>query len=502
MRRKIFALILSVVLCLLFTACNKAETSSSENKSVTNQKNDDSKSKADKINENKSKDEKKADKKEIAKIDDAVLKFTSHYVEVFGKDGDACFDIKFIKDDFIPSDVKGKINVLKTDSSAEKDSSSENNENPKDVMYKHLIINFHDGALYRVSTMEDNANDIKTIKNVYLAKGDAFILDCTNQQYTVDIFSADEMEGHSIIWASDIDFERSAKRKYSIYRWETQRKASDFTASLGNSFEEGSEQMDAYIDLDGDGVRDNISYVVRKYNPDNQSSSVIPSRFNKLTINDKEFDLDKYDMVGQLQDLDYMINIRIIDMDKKDKYKEIAIERPGEHINYLSDVFRYDHGELSHIGSMEYTADSSFSLGNSNDKLLMPITGVYFGFNYSFDSIYILKDGKIVEKEQEIKKIYNYDKKIVVTLKEDVNLFDEKTDEKADTVLKKGDVVEFIETNEKSWIKVKSEQTGKIGYILLSFDLDSFNVKFKNQEELNNKIKSINDVFEDLPQWG
>ena len=55
---------------------------------------------------------------------------------------------------------------------------------------------------------------------------------------------------------------------------------------------------------------------------------------------------------------------------------------------------------------------------------------------------------------------------------------------------------------EKSWIKVKSEQTGKIGYILLSFDLDSFNVKFKNQEELNNKIQSINDVFEDLPQWG
>ena len=197
-----------------------------------------------------------------------------------------------------------------------------------------------------------------------------------------------------------------------------------------------------------------------------------------------------------------MINIRIIDMDKKDKYKEIAIERPGEHINYLSDVFRYDHGELSHIGSMEYTADSSFSLGNSNDELLMPMTGVYFGFNYSFDSIYILKDGKIVEKEQEVKKIYNYDKKIVVTLKEDVNLFDEKTDEKADTVLKKGDVVEFIETDEKSWIKVKSEQTGKIGYILLSFDLDSFNVKFKNQEELNNKIQSINDVFEDLPQWG
>jgi len=56
----------------------------------------------------------------------------------------------------------------------------------------------------------------------------------------------------------------------------------------------------------------------------------------------------------------------------------------------------------------------------------------------------------------------------------------------------------------KSWEykEQRSEQTGKIGYILLSFDLDSFNVKFKNQEELNNKIQSINDVFEDLPQWG
>lgn len=497
MRRKAFILILSAVLSLSFAACNKAEKPSPENGSVTNQKNDDSKS-----NEDKVKEDKKTDRKEIAKVDYDVLKFTSHYIEVFGKDGDACFDIKFIKDDFIPNDIKGKINVLKADSSGENKSNGENNENSKDMVYKHLIINFHDGALYRVSTMADSADDLKTVKSVYLAKGDAFILDCTNQQYTVDIFSADDMGGRSTIWASDIDFEGNAKRKYSIYRWEVQRKPSDFISSLGNSFEEESEQMDAYIDIDGDGVKDNIRYVVRKDDYDNPNSSVMPSRFNKLTINDKEFDLNKYDLVGELQDLNNLLSINIMDLDAKDKYKEIVIERPGGHINYLSDVFRYDNGELSHIGSMEYVADSSFSLGNSNDELLMPMTGGYFGFDYTFDTIYMLKDGKIVEKEQETKKIYNYDKKIVVTLKKDINLYDEKTDEKASTVLKKGDIVEFIETDQKSWIKVKSEQTGKVGYILLTFDLESFNVKFKNQEELNNKIQSINDVFEDLPQWG
>ena len=160
MIRKVFILILSAVLSLSFTACNKAESPSPENGSSTNQKNDD------KTNDDKQKDEKKADKKEIAKVDDDVLKFTSHYIEEFGKDGDACFDIKFIKDDFIPSDVKGKIDVLKADSSDEKKSKAENNENSKDEVYKHLIINFHDGALYRVNTMADKAYDVKTVKNV------------------------------------------------------------------------------------------------------------------------------------------------------------------------------------------------------------------------------------------------------------------------------------------------------------------------------------------------
>ena len=103
---------------------------------------------------------------------------------------------------------------------------------------------------------------------------------------------------------------------------------------------------------------------------------------------------------------------------------------------------------------------------------------------------------------QNSKKIYNYGKKIIVTVKEDVNFYSDKSDEKASTVLKKGDVVEFIETDEKSWIKVKSEQTGKVGYILLTFEPETFKVKFKDQEELNKKIDSIRNVFEELPQWG
>ena len=96
---------LSAVLCLSFISCNKADTSSSENKSVIKQRNDDSKSKEENSNEDKTIDEKKVDKKEIAKVDDDVLKFTSHYIEVFGTDGEACMDIKFVNDDFIPSEV-------------------------------------------------------------------------------------------------------------------------------------------------------------------------------------------------------------------------------------------------------------------------------------------------------------------------------------------------------------------------------------------------------------
>lgn len=497
MRRKFFVLMLSAVLCLSFTACNKAETSSSENKSVIKQRNDDSKSKEENSNEDKTIDDKKVDKKEIAKVDDDVLKFTSHYIEVFGTDGEACMDIKFDNDDFIPSEVRKKIDVIGSDLGDNRDNSGQGK------IDKHLIINFHDGALYRVSTMADNANDIKTIKNFYLAKGDAFILDLSNEQYTVDIFSADDINGQVLIMTSEIAFESGAVKEYSVYRWEAQKKPSDFITSYGMVSEEECNQMDAYVDLDGDGVNDSISYVVKRGKPEfKEENEVVPSRFNKLTINDKEFDLDKYDLVGQLQDLDYMINIRIVDLDKKDKYKEIAIERPGEHFNLLTDIFRYDNGELSHMGSMECVIDRFSSAENSDNYLVMNMDGGYFGFNYTFDSVYSLKDGQITPSVQDSKKIYNHGKKIIVTVKEDVNFYSDKSDEKASTVLKKGDVVEFIETDEKSWIKVKSEQTGKVGYILLTFEPETFKVNFKDQEELNKKIDSIRNVFEELPQWG
>lgn len=49
-------------------------------------------------------------------------------------------------------------------------------------------------------------------------------------------------------------------------------------------------------------------------------------------------------------------------------------------------------------------------------------------------------------------------------------------------VLEKGDILLFLEAGE-NWIKVKSFNTGKTGYII--FEVDEENLKFKDQEHLN-----------------
>ena len=102
----------------------------------------------------------------------------------------------------------------------------------------------------------------------------------------------------------------------------------------------------------------------------------------------------------------------------------------------------------------------------------MPNINYGLGFSYGYDKIYSIKDSKVVEDSQESKKIYMEDSAVFGTLKVDINLYEKNNSDKKSDVLKKGEVIWLQETDDKSWIKVQSIETGKSGYLLLSRNSD------------------------------
>ena len=126
----------------------------------------------------------------------------------------------------------------------------------------------------------------------------------------------------------------------------------------------------------------------------------------------------------------------------------------------------------------------------------MPNRNYGLGFSYVYDKIYFIKDSKVVEDSQESKRIYLMDSAILGTLKVDLNLYENNKSDKKSDVLKKGEVIWLQETDDKSWIKVQSIETGKSGYLLLSRNSDDGSIKFKDQEDL--KLESFEEAIDSI----
>ncbi|EFM39769.1 hypothetical protein HMPREF0379_0389 [[Eubacterium] yurii subsp. margaretiae ATCC 43715] len=485
MKRKIFISVLCLALALSFSACNKKEASNSGTiKNETASQKDDDK----KVTENK-----KTKNKDIEEVDDKVLNFTSKYLEQFDDNSYSCILINFKNDDFIPEDIREKIKTINVSKYGKPGNGIEKGYKP----YKSLVINLREGALYKISTTADKIDDLRFIKGAYLAKGDALLLENADKFYNINIYSADEIDGISNCYPFTTYNNESPEKRYTLYRWLQKSQPSFFVNDRMYTEKDNATSMTANIDLNGDGMKDIVSIKAIEQKENVFSDKLFFSSLKwKILINDKEFDLMSFDKLKNFEDVEKYIRIYIQDFDKSDKYKEIFIDIAGNEYNIFTEVFRYDNGELTHIGSMERKQAISFSNNTKDGICLMPNINYGLGFNYLYDRIYSIKDGKVVEEVQDVKKIHYSDSEMLGTLKVDLNLYEKVDSEKKSDVLKKGEVICLQETDDKSWIKVKSIETGKSGYLLVTINEENGSINFKDQEAL--KLESFEEAIDGI----
>ncbi len=119
------------------------------------------------------------------------------------------------------------------------------------------------------------------------------------------------------------------------------------------------------LDLDGDGVDEEISVAEENYNNE--------WRFLQAVINGKTYNLDRsynYDFFNIPNE------IFICDIDSSDNYYEIACAHSIVTNDYLTSFYRYEDGELKYIFTIYYdTPDGNGEVGNFFDKMNASVTG-------------------------------------------------------------------------------------------------------------------------------
>ncbi|WP_022820296.1 hypothetical protein [Fusobacterium russii] len=227
----------------------------------------------------------------------------------------------------------------------------------------------------------------------------------------------------------------------------------------------------------------------------------------KLIINEREYEIYKILDLANVDIFGPIANLEIIDIDKNDKYKEIVFRISDE--SELGEepfiLFHYKDGDLKYLGDLEYAAYNKLAKTVDSENNLINIKynfGLYLDFPYDVSKIYKIKNEELV-LEIKVEEIKIYTDRVVGIVRIPVNIYESTDSNKLLFKAKEGSTLLFLETDHKSWIKVKDFETGAIGYIRFIAKTEKENekypdIKFFEQEELT----QFSNVFMNLPQTG
>lgn len=161
-------------------------------------------------------------------------------------------------------------------------------------------------------------------------------------------------------------------------------------------------------------------------------------------------------------------NIHIVDINKKDKYKEIAIVDDGPSDDYQT-TFLYYNKKISRVGKIS----GALGYGLFCNGIVIKGSGVVIGESRGFLAqtwfyydYYKLSSSHVLQRQPQ--KYYKSLRPNIITAKKTITLY---SDNKKNIVarLKKGDKVTFIGSDEKQWCIVKMNN-GKYGWFKSSVE--------------------------------
>ncbi|MDO4689891.1 MAG: hypothetical protein Q4A58_01160 [Fusobacterium sp.] len=442
------------------------------------------------------KNEKQEVSQNISNAETEVSNFVKKHLD-FCEADDALIGVFFKNKDFLSEDEWKEFKVL--------DSKEEFKGNWGDFKNYILVIANQDISNCDIKTAGEVEEKIFSFS---MKRGEAFVL--KNYDKPVYLFFSKEGEDNIQMWGDDKVYlfrensNEGLETVYTIKSWTKLEEEVNFDS------DESKIEISEEIDLNKDNQSEKIHFI--SDDAEDFFKEVKTVYTGTVKIDDNVFTTeDLVKMAGISSEENHLWGLplgdmEIIDMDPKDKYKELIfkINSYSGESDGIGIVFHYKENALVYIGHIIYGMSIKIApTYNEKDKTLN-IMGydTELGFPYYRENIYKLENEKIV-LEEGIKKIREYDNKIVGTVNLPINIYKDIKSKELLFKAEKGRILLFIETDQKSWIKIRDFETGKEGYIRFDFKLneDGFNeIKFLEQEELKEKI--FYEIFDHLPAYG
>lgn len=250
--------------------------------------------------------------------------------------------------------------------------------------------------------------------------------------------------------------------EYTLASLETPEKMSyDNIISDMNAMTVNLLQISKKFDLDSDGQDEEVILIARDF--------VTPDALPDL--------YEEYELIIGTQEVrgysaSFEPRFNIVDLDKTDRYREIAISEYGESEDPATTFIRYDGTVLEVIGTIPGFYGKRYSNGNATEglgKVFADGSGIvktektsFFLMTWNYEAEYQLEDGQSLT---EIKKDL-YPMNHQVTMLTDLTLKKSRNDSSDGIILKKGDVVTLKECDNVKWVSVMNA-SGEIGWFAL-----------------------------------
>lgn len=209
------------------------------------------------------------------------------------------------------------------------------------------------------------------------------------------------------------------------------------------------------IDLDGNGVKEQIIYEMADYGWEGATDGAGEIKLRvKAAEGESIISLDKDD--------GYMFHEKcfITSMDGIHYY--LIVSDYGLSADYVSLLFDYENGKLSQAGRMYAYATR---LKVYEDRILAPTETCHLQCQ-PVDYVYVPKNGEFVHQPSEY---YEYRGNIVTALV-DYSLYAQKEDKNPSIILKKGDKVKILGGDLKEWVLLEKADTKECGWLKVSYD--------------------------------
>jgi len=211
------------------------------------------------------------------------------------------------------------------------------------------------------------------------------------------------------------------------------------------------------FDLDSDGQADQIMMIARDFtSPDALAD----------TYEEYELLVNEINYRGYSSDFEPRFNI--VDLDKNDRFREIAVSEYGESEDPATTFIKYNGASLDVIGTIpgfygkryeNGIPDGIGSVGIDGSGTINTIKFSSFLMTWSYEAAYRFENGTMLTEIEKDLYPLNHE----VTMLTDLTLKKSRNDSSDGITLKKGEVVTLKECDNKEWVSV-TNSAGEIGW--------------------------------------